>query len=140
MNDRNLMRGLVLVAISLAFGLSSLKYPIGDFSRAGPGLFPLMVSVLLLLVGLSTVIRSRFIDKVPLGFSMKNIIIILVALCSFSLVSHFVNMIAGIVALVFVASLAASSWSWVRNVKISIGLILVAFVFLKFLGVQLPLY
>ena len=140
MNDRNLMRGLVLVAISLAFGLSSLKYPIGDFSRAGPGLFPLMVSILLLLVGISTVIRSRFTEKVPLGFSMKNIIIILVALCSFSLVSHFVNMIAGIVALVFVASLAASSWSWMRNVKIAIGLILVAFIFQKFLGVQLPLY
>jgi hypothetical protein len=140
MNDRNLMRGLVLVAIALAFGLSSFKYPIGDFSRAGPGLFPLMVSVLLLLVGISTVVRSRFAERVPLGFSMRNILIILAALCSFSLVSHFVNMLAGIVALVFVASLAASSWSWVRNVKIAVGLMVVAWVFQRFLGVQLPLY
>ena len=29
------------MAISLAFGLTSLRYPIGEFSRAGPGLFPL---------------------------------------------------------------------------------------------------
>lgn len=140
MNDRNLMRGIVLCAISLAFGLTSLKYPIGDFSRAGPGLFPLMISVMLLLVGVSTVVRSRFIERVPLGFSMKNIAIIIAALCSFSLVSHFVNMIAGIIALVFVASLAASSWSWMRSIKIAAGLIVVAFIFLKFLGVQLPLY
>ena len=140
MNDRNLMRGLVLVAISLAFGLGALKYPIGEFSRAGPGLFPLMVSILLLLVGLSTVVRSRFAERVPLGFSMRNIVIIIVSLCSFALVSHFVNMLAGIVALVFVASLAATEWSWARNIKIAIGLMIVAWIFQRFLGVQLPLW
>lgn len=140
MNDRNLMRGLVLVAISLAFGLGALKYPIGDFSRAGPGLFPLMVSILLLLVGISTVVRSRFSERVPLGFSLRNIVIIIISLCSFALVSHFVNMLAGIVALVFVASLAATEWSWLRNVKIALGLMVVAWIFQRFLGVQLPLW
>ena len=44
MNDRNLVRGLFLMAISLTFGLASLRYQTGDFSRAGPGLFPLMVA------------------------------------------------------------------------------------------------
>ena len=39
MNDRNLVRGLFLIAISLAFGLQSLRYPIGEFSRAGPACF-----------------------------------------------------------------------------------------------------
>ena len=140
LNDRNLMRGLVLVAISLAFGLTSLKYPIGDFSRAGPGLFPLMVSSMLLLVGISTIVRSRFTERTPLGFNMKNIFIIIAALCAFSLLSHFINMLVGIVALVFIASQAASSYSWIRNVKIALGLIIVAFCFQRFLGLQLPLW
>jgi hypothetical protein len=139
MNDRNLVRGLVLCAISLAFGLTSLKYPIGDFSRAGPGLFPLIVSVLLALVGIATVIRSRFTAAVPLGFNLKNIFIIIAALCGFSIASHFIDMLVGIVVLVFIASLAANSYSWVRNVKIAVGLIIVAFCFQRFLGLQLPL-
>ena len=139
MNDRNLVRGLVLCAISLAFGLTSLRYPIGDFSRAGPGLFPLIVSVLLALVGIATVVRSRFTPAVPLGFNLKNIFIIIAALCGFSIASHFIDMLAGIVVLVFIASLAASSYSWVRNVKIAVGLIIVAFCFQRFLGLQLPL-
>ena len=139
MNDRNLVRGLVLCAIALAFGLTSLKYPIGDFSRAGPGLFPLIVSVLLALVGIATVIRSRFTERTSLGFSLKNIFIIIAALCGFSIASHLLNMLAGVVVLVFVASLAASSYSWLRNVKIAIGLIIVAFCFQRFLGLQLPL-
>ncbi|HUR88778.1 MAG TPA: tripartite tricarboxylate transporter TctB family protein [Ramlibacter sp.] len=139
MNDRNLMRGLVLVAISLAFGLTSLHYPIGDFSRAGAGLFPLMVSCMLLAVGIATVIRSRFTASVPLGFSLKNILVIIAALCGFSLASHFIDMLAGVVVLVFIGSLAATSYSVMRNARIAVGLIVVAFCFQKFLGLQLPL-
>ncbi|MDQ6880707.1 MAG: tripartite tricarboxylate transporter TctB family protein [Pseudomonadota bacterium] len=141
MNDRNLVRGLFLIAISLAFGLQSLRYPIGQFSRAGPGLFPLMVSSLLLLIGVITVVRSRFVDRVHLHFNYKNIGIILASLCGFALVSELVNMIAGIVLMVFIASLAGTaSYSVMRNLKIAAGLLAIAFAFQKLLGFNLPLY
>jgi hypothetical protein len=140
MNDRNLVRGVFLVAVSLAFGLGAFRYPIGHFERAGPGLFPLMVSGLLFLIGVATVIRSRFVERVHLDFNVKNIAIILGSLCGFALISEFVNMIAGIIFMVFFASLAASSRSVMRNIQISIGLILVALAFQKLLGFNLPLY
>ena len=86
MNDRNLVRGLFLVAIALAFGLRSLRYPIGSFSRAGPGLFPLMVSGLLLLIGVDHRRCARASSSaVPLDFNFKNIAIILASLCGFAL-------------------------------------------------------
>ena len=50
-------------------------------------------------------------------------------------------MIAGIVFMVFFASLAGtSSYSVVRNLKIAAGLVAVAFAFQKLLGFNLPLY
>ena len=140
MNDRNLVRGLFLIAIALAFGLESLRYPIGQFSHAGPGLFPLLVSCLLFLVGLITAVRSRFVERVHLSFNMKNIAIILSSLCGFVLISEHLNMILGIVFLVFCASFAGTSYSVLRNLKISAGLVLVAFAFQKLLGLNLPLY
>jgi hypothetical protein len=141
MNDRNLVRGLFLMAIALIFGLTSLRYPIGQFSRAGPGLFPLMVSSLLFLIGLITVVRSRFVERIHIEFNMKNIAIILTSLCGFALISEHINMIAGIVFMVFCASFAGtSSYSVVRNLKISAGLIAVALAFEKLLGFNLPLY
>ena len=141
MNDKNLVRGLFLIAISLAFGLTSLRYPIGQFSRAGAGLFPLMVSSLLLLIGVITVVRSRFVERVPLDFSLRNIAIILVSLCGFAMISQHLNMIAGIVFMVFFAAMAGkSSYSVVRNIKISLGLIAMAFAFQKLLSLNLPLY
>ena len=57
---------MFLMAISLAFGLASLRYPMGQFSRAGPGLFPILVSCLLFLIGLITVVRSRFVERARL--------------------------------------------------------------------------
>jgi hypothetical protein len=140
MNDRNLVRGVFLMAISLAFGLESLRYPMGQFSRAGPGLFPMLVSGLLFLIGLITVVRSRFVERVHLHFNMKNIALVLLGLCGFAVISEHLNMIVGIVFMVFCASFAGTSYSVVRNLKISAGLIAVAFAFQKLLGLNLPLY
>jgi hypothetical protein len=141
MNDRTLVRGLFLIAIALVFGLQALTYPIGDFAKAGPGLFPLMVSALLLLIGAVTAVRSRFVEHEPMHLNLRNIALILLSLCGFALVSKFINMVAGIVFLVFCASLAGSStYSVLRNLKIAAGLVLVAVAFQRLLGLNLPLY
>ncbi len=140
MNDINLLKGLLLIAISLAFGVASLRYPLGDFSRAGPGLFPLLVSSLLLLLGVATVVRARLSQRIPVAFKVRNIPLILASLCGFAVISEYLNMIAGIVFMVFCASLAGTSYSLARNLKIAAGLIAVAFAFQKLLGLQLPLY
>jgi hypothetical protein len=140
MNDRNRIRGFFLLAIALAFGLQALRYPVGDFSRAGPGLFPLLVSSLLFLLGAATLVRSFLTERVSLSFNPKNIALILASLCGFAFISEHLNMIAGIVFMVFVAAIAGSSWSWSRNLKIAAGLVAVALVFSKGLGLSLPLY
>lgn len=140
MIDRNLARGLFLMAIALAFGVPAARYPLGDFSRAGPGLFPLLVSSMLFLVGAATVVRSRFSEREPLRISLRNIAIIVGSLAGFALLSHFINMIVGIVFLVFCSTLAGTNYSVSRNAKVAAGLVLVAFGFQKLLGLNLPLY
>ena len=141
MNDRNVARGLFLGAISLSFGLASLRYNIGSLGHAGAGLFPLMVSGLLFVIAVLTLVRARFVHRVPLDFTVKNIALLLSALCAFALISKFVNMTAGIAVMVFVAAFAGtSSYSILRNLKIAAGLIAVAFAFQKLLGLNLPLY
>ncbi len=139
MIDRHLARGLFLAAIALTFGIASLRHQVGTLSHAGPGLFPLMVSGLLLLIALITIVRSRFTERVPLELAVRNIGLLLAALCAFALTSKLLNMTAGIVVMVFIASLAASQRSVWRSVQISAGLVAVAFGFQKLLGLNLPL-
>jgi len=138
--NRNLARGLALTGIALLFGLGALRYPIGQLERAGPGLFPLAVSSLLLLLGLTTLIRSFLTERVPLEFMFKNIAIVIVSLSGFALLSEYVNMTVGITFLVFFAMLADPPYSVKRNAVIAAVLIAIAFGFHSLLGLQLPLY
>jgi hypothetical protein len=65
---------------------------------------------------------------------------VLLGLCGLAVISKFINMAVGIVFMVFVATLAGTSYSWKRNLKISAGLVAIAFAFQKLLGLNLPLY
>ena len=56
------------------------------------------------------------------------------------MISAHINMMAGITFMVFCSSIAGTSYSVVRNLKVSVGLIAVAFAFQKLLGLNLPLY
>lgn len=140
MSHGNLVKGVFLIGIALAFAIGAWRYPMGNLGRAGPGLFPLLVSGLLFLIGTAIVVRAFFIDRVTLTFNIRNIAIILVSLAGFALISEWLNMIAGIVFLVFCSTLAGQSYSVVRNIKLAAGLIVVALAFQKGLGLSLPLY
>lgn len=141
MNNRNFVRGLCLMAIALLFGgVAASNYSIGVLSRSGPGLFPLMVSGFLFVIGLITAIRAHFVEPVPMDFSVRNIALIVTGLIGFVLISQHINMIVAIVFMVFVCTFAGTSYSVARNIKISLGLIAVAFAFKDLLGLALPLY
>ena len=139
MNNRNLIRGFVLMALALGFGLPSVGYSLGKLSHAGPGLFPFIVSCMLFLIGVITVVRARLVAPVPMDFQARNIAIILGSLCGFAAASHFLNMTVGIVVLVFCSGFAGTSYSVARNIKIAAVLLAIAFAFQKLLGVNLPL-
>lgn len=140
MNDRNLLKGLFLALIALVFGAGAFRYSIGTMERPGPGFFPFMVSSILFVLGASMAVRARFSRRAPMVFNFRNIAIVLGSLAGFALVSEYVNMIAGIIVLVFGCTLAGTNYSVRRNMAISVVLIGIAFVFEKGLGLQLPLY
>lgn len=137
--NQNYARGVVLAAIALFFAGTALRYPIGNLSHSGPGLFPLLISAPLLVIALLMIAQARLVAPVPLDFNVKNIAMIMLGLTSFVLGSKFVNGATGIVLMVFIAGFAAASYSWTRNVKIAIGLIAVGFAFQKLLGLNLRL-
>jgi len=124
----------------MAFGLGALRYPIGDLSEAGPGLFPLIVSCLLFVIAVITIGRSFFAERIPMDLRAKNIALILLGLCGFAALAKLFSMVAGIAFMVFVASFAGVSPSWKRSLMITAGLTVVAYAFRNLLGLNLPAY
>jgi len=139
MINQNVARGIFLAAVSLFFAVNALRYPIGSLSHAGPGLFPLLICAPLFVIAGTMVLQARLAAPVPLKFHPKNIALIIASLLGFVVVSEYVDMIGGIVVLVFVAGFAGNNYSWMRNLKIAIGLIAVAFIFQRFFGLNLRL-
>jgi hypothetical protein len=140
MNNLNIVRGLFILAIALIFGIWSTAYQIGQFSRSGPGLFPLLLSCLLGVIGVITLVRAWFVQIEPVNANFKNIAVIILALVFFTLVSHHLNMILGVIVLVFLSAFAGKNYSVLRNLKVTTGLLVIAFIFKNLLGLNLPLY
>jgi hypothetical protein len=140
MKNRDTLGGLLLIAIGLFFGIQSLSYPLGTLAQIGPGLFPLAVSCIVVVLGTINVIRSRFTDPVAPSFNLRGILCIFGAIVAFVLLSTYVNMIVGIIALVIIASLGAETFSPPKVAGLAGSLIVIAFVFQRFFQLDLPLY
>lgn len=57
-NMKDLVSGLIFVVVGTGFGLGATSYRIGSATRMGPGYFPLLFSVLLVLIGAIICLRS----------------------------------------------------------------------------------
>jgi Tripartite tricarboxylate transporter TctB family len=139
MGNQKVMRGLALIGVALFFGVQAVGYHLGTFANAGAGLFPLMVSVIVGLIGVVMLVQSRFEAAAPMTFNARNTAIVLASLVGFVLIATHVNVVLAIVFLVFLSSLAGSDYSVVRNLKISVALIVIAAGFHYLLGLNLPL-
>lgn len=80
MKNQALLRGIVLIAIAIFFGGQAMTYDIGTFANAGPGLFPLVVSSIVCLIGAITVFRATTQDGKKFSFRIKNITLIMLSL------------------------------------------------------------
>jgi hypothetical protein len=139
MKNQKVLRGSFLIAIALYFGIQASTYHIGHFEHAGPGLFPLMVSSIVGLIGLIMILESRVEVPEAMKFNYRNIAIILASLIGFVLLSKHLNMVVAIVYLVFFSTIAGTDYSVVRNLKICAALIAIAYAFHSLLGLSLPL-
>lgn len=140
MIDRGVIKGVVLVATALFFGLQSGSLQLGSAVQPGPGLFPLVISIMLGMAGLAITGIAISGPREPLSAEFRNVSIVVVALVAFGLLSRSVNMVAGIVCLVAVSTLAGPKVSLLRKAAIACALLLIAYCLWKVLGLQLPLY
>ena len=139
MKNQLLLRGCALIVIALCFGIPSVTHKIGGFAHPGPGLFPLLVSCMVGLIGLVMMLRTWFEPAQPMTLASKNILIVLASLVGFALIAKHANAALAIAYLVFVSTLAGADYSVVRNLKICAVLIAIAFALHTLLGLNLRL-
>jgi len=140
MANVNILKGALLIGIAIIFAIPSLKYSLGTLSQSGPGLFPFSVSMMLIAIGGAIIVRGLLTEPLPLTFRLRNIGLVTISLLGFVLASAYINMLAAIVIMVLMASMASDDFSVLRAAKIAGVLAAIGFALRAGLGFQLPLF
>ena len=144
-SQRDFWSGLMFVAVGVFFGIGSRNYSLGVSARPGPGYFPLLLSVIMVILGLVILFKALTIETEggdPIGaVAWKPLITIVAAITVFGFLLPHLGMAIALPALTIGSALAGSDFNW-KDAVLS-AVVLTAFCWLVFiwgLGLTIPLW
>ena len=134
--------GLLFVAFGVFAIIIARNYPLGTAARMGPGYFPRLLGILLIVLGAALSLIALRGRGTPLpGWKWRPVSIVLLSVVAFGLVLTHVGLVLSTIGLIVVASTASREFR-LRESVIS-GILLAALsvgVFVIGLKLQLPIW
>lgn len=141
-SPKDFLAGLMFIALGIAAIVIAMNYTLGTAARMGPGYFPRILGILLIVLGAILALRSARLRGNPLpGWQWKPVLIVLGSVVVFGLIVTRLGVVLSTVALILMSS-AASHEFRAREALIT-GILLAALavgVFLIGLKLQLPIW
>jgi hypothetical protein len=103
----DLLAGLLFIAFGAFVVLYGLQYPFGTSARMGPGYYPRLVSIALIVIGSILVARSYFIDgEQPEKVFVRPLYVVIIATAAFGLLIERAGLVVAAGLLIIVARFA----------------------------------
>jgi hypothetical protein len=140
-NPKDFWTGIIYVLSGSSAFIIARDYQMGTALKMGPGYFPTILSVLLVLSGIISLIRSFARQGSPVDrFTVKGLAAVLAATILFGLLLRGGGLIVALPVLVVASALASSRFRWRQSLLLAAGLTLACtMIFLKGLGVPIPM-
>jgi hypothetical protein len=107
-NPKDFLAGLIFVVFGIAAILFSKDYPLGTAARMGPGYFPRILGLLLIVLGGALALRAWRLRGTPLpGWKWRPVIVVLVSVIMFGLVVTRIGLVLSTIGLIVAASAAS---------------------------------
>lgn len=110
-STRDILSGLIFIAIAVAFGVAAAGYELGTAFRMGPGYFPLVLAGILSVIGAAIVVkgfRSRE-PEAPIGHvPLRGILLLLGAIAFFGVTVRGLGLVPALFLTAFASALASS--------------------------------
>ena len=140
--NKDFWAGLSLIVIGAVSLFIASGYPMGTSLRMGAGYFPVVLSALLVLFGVTLILRAMAsADSITGTWSLRALVILPLALVLFGLLVDRAGFIPAMFVLIFGSALAGSEFRLVEVLALAVGLTAVCVaVFIWGLGLPLSLW
>ncbi len=134
--------GLIFVVVGLAFLVLGAGYPMGTGRSMGPGFFPRVLSVALVLLGTIILVSSRKTKPVALPpVNWRGLVLVSVAALAFAILVGPAGMVPAVFVAVLLSSVAAPGMSPARAALLGAVLaVFCALIFVKGLGLPIAIF
>jgi hypothetical protein len=140
-NAKDFWTGVIYLFVGSGAFILSRDYGMGTAVKMGPAYFPTLLSLLLMVIGIISVIRSFLKSGTPIGVvAWKGLLLIVASTLLFGMIVRGAGLILALPLLVIVSALASTRFSWKTSLLEAAGItVFCILVFLKGLGVPLPI-
>lgn len=141
-HPKDFFAGVIFIAFGIAAIVIGSNYALGTAARMGPGYFPRILGILLILLGGALALRALRLQGSPIpAWKWRPTLIVLGSVVLFGMIVTRVGLVLSTIALIVVASAASHEF---RPKEASISAILLAAlavgVFVIGLKLQLPIW
>jgi Tripartite tricarboxylate transporter TctB family len=146
LKNKDLLAGLMFIAIGLVFFVGAYNYQMGTAARMGPGYFPrilgaIMVFLGLLVAGVGLKNQAKWAATAGIGWTWTPVVLVIAAVLLFGVVLPKLGMIAALVILIGLAGYAAHDKVYSQLAMIAILMcVFCAGVFVYGLKLQMKLF
>jgi putative tricarboxylic transport membrane protein len=140
-NPKDFWTGVIYIVFGTAAIIIGRDYGMGTAQKMGPAYFPVVLSVLLIVIGIISLVRSFIKPGTPLGgYAFKGLLLVTASTVLFGLIVRGAGLVIALPLLVIVSSYASKQFSWKYSLSMAAGLtVFCILIFLKGLGVPLPI-
>ena len=141
-HPKDFVAGLLFAAVGIAAIVIAANYPLGTAARMGPGYFPRILGILLIVLGSALALRALKLKGAPLPrWHWKPVVIVLGSVVLFGLIVNTVGLALSTVILIVLASSASPEFRPLESAISGIALAVLSIsVFVLALKLQLPIW
>jgi len=140
-NPKDFWTGIIYIVFGTAAIIMARDYGMGTALKMGPAYFPTVLSVLLILIGIISLVRSFIRPGTPIGrYAFKGLLLVTASTILFGIIIRGAGLVIALPLLVIVSSYASKQFRWKHSLAMAVGLtVFCILIFLEGLGLPLPI-
>lgn len=140
-NPKDLLTGVLFMALGLAAIYFVRDHQLGTAMRMGPAYYPTLLGILLTLIGTVLALRGFIRPGPPIGrFAVGKVAWIVGSILLFGLLLRGMGLVVAIIAIVVLSAYASEKFRWPVALSLAVGIaISSAVIFIVLLGIPIPI-